>query len=75
METRVRRFDVASLAALPVGAGCVLAGQWLQGGTLSALLHGADNGGKVIVHQHHIRCLFRNISACDPHGDTDICLF
>lgn len=42
MERRVRRFDVASLAALPVGAGCVLAGQWLQGGTLSALLHGAS---------------------------------
>jgi len=36
-----RHADLASLAAVPVGAGCVLAGQWLQGGSVSALLHGS----------------------------------
>ncbi len=35
------RADVASLLAVPVGAVCVLAGQWLQGGDASALVHGA----------------------------------
>lgn len=36
-----RRTDLASLAALPVGAACVVVGQWLQGGTVTALLHGS----------------------------------
>ncbi|MGE0393989.1 MAG: hypothetical protein AB7P67_10540, partial [Vicinamibacterales bacterium] len=41
MRRWVGRADLASLAAVPVGGACVLAGQWLQGGDVSALLHGS----------------------------------
>lgn len=40
MQPWSRRADVASLAAVPVGVACVLGGQWLQGGSTTALLHG-----------------------------------
>ncbi len=41
MPRWVSRADFASLAAVPVGVLCILVGQKLQGGNVSALLHGA----------------------------------
>ena len=37
-----------------------------------SLLHGADDGGKVIVGDYHRSVLFGDLGALDAHGDADI---
>ena len=41
----------------------------------AALFHGLDNGGKVIVGEHHITCLFCNLGTSDSHSNSDVSLF
>ena len=40
-----------------------------------ALLHSGDNGGKIIICQHHIGHVFRHVRACDAHADSNIGCF
>eukprot|EP00976_Prorocentrum_cordatum_P096718 1190680-Prorocentrum_minimum.AAC.6 len=40
----------------------------------AALLHAVDNGGKVVVHENHVRSLLGHVLAGDAHGDTNVAL-
>ena len=39
----------------------------------SALFHGADDRGEVVVHQDHVGRLARDVGSGDPHRDPDVC--
>ena len=38
----------------------------------AALLHGGDDGGEVVVAEHHVRHVFRHVRAGDAHAHADI---
>ena len=38
----------------------------------AALLHGGDDGGEVVVAEHHVRHVFRYVRAGDAHAHADI---
>mmetsp|Transcript_30025 Transcript_30025/g.97760 ORF Transcript_30025/g.97760 Transcript_30025/m.97760 type:complete len:799 (+) Transcript_30025:140-2536(+) len=40
----------------------------------AALLHAVHDGGKVVVHENHVRSFLRHILAGDAHGDTNVTL-
>ena len=42
---------------------------------MAPLFYGSDDGGEIIVCQHHVRGLLGHLGAADTHGDADIRCF
>jgi hypothetical protein len=45
---------------------------WMFSVDAAPRLDGLDNGGEIVVQQHNVGDLSRNVAAAQSHGDTDI---